>query len=330
MSLTRFTQPLMVDRRLGARPVVVEVGAEKLTVARTGDGVFAYPERCPHRGTPLVHARVAGGRLVCPYHGWSVDPRGQVRRAAAADQVECTVPVRKLELAFGSHWLVEPGSPVPVAAPAGHEFCGSLEFTLSAPYHVVLDNFNEGSHTPYVHRLLGPAPSRLGEVRFEWRNDADSVFTRYDAPQRMNPLFRLLSPLAPLNWHIEWRTYFGPTYMQYDSRWYEPKSGRVVTQNRVYYYLIPRGADRTALHAFIFVEAPKWARWCKPVVRWVSRLITANQVLEDQRFYPKIAGLPESFKGLRLEPTDHPVVTIRKRAQAEYLRTPSGGDGDAQ
>ena len=91
------------------------------------------------------------------------------------------------------------------------------------------------------------------------------------------------------------------------------------TENRVYYYIVPKGEGHTSLHAFIFVKAPWWAAWFSPAVRLASRLITANQVLEDERFYPKIADLPESFKGLRLEATDHPVVAIRKRAEAEYL-----------
>ncbi len=317
-NLLRFTQPLLTARRLGRRPVSVRVGDVAFTIARSDRGVFAYPERCPHRGTQLVHSNNQDGVLTCPYHGWSVDSDGQVRKPNQG-AVECQVPVHKLELAFDSYWLVKPEMPVPIVAPTDHRFCGSLQFELSAPYHVVLDNFNEGSHTPFIHRLLGPSPKDLHRVKFDWANEADHVRTEYDAPQKGNPLFWALSPLRQLHWGIEWKTYFGPTYMQYDSKWYEPKSGRVATRNRVYYYIIPHGPERTSLHAFIFVKAPWWAAWFGPAVRQVSRLVTSNQVLEDQRFYPKIADLPESFKGLRLEKTDHPVVAIRKRANAEYL-----------
>ncbi len=318
MSILRFTQPVLVARKLGRKPVAVKIGEHGLTIARASNGVFAYPERCPHRGTRLVHASNDDGRLVCPYHGWSVDSQGQARKPNQT-QPECQLTVHTLQLAFGSYWLVEPERPVPIVAPPEHTFCGSMQFDLSAPYHVVLDNFNEGSHTPFVHSLLGPHPKDLPRAHFEWKNEADHVLTHYDAPQRRNLMFFAMAPFRELHWSISWKTYFAPTYMQYDSKWYHPKTGRVLTENRVYYYIVPKGEGHTSLHAFIFVKAPWWAAWFSPAVRLASRLITANQVLEDERFYPKIADLPESFKGLRLEATDHPVVAIRKRAEAEYL-----------
>ncbi len=318
VNLTRFTQPLVTANRLSRKPVAVKIGEHAFTIARSSRGVFAYPERCPHRGTQLVHATNDDGRLVCPYHGWSVDCEGSARKPNQS-ATECQLPVHKLERHFDSYWLVNPDMPVPISAPAEHTFCGSLQFNLSAPYHVVLDNFNEGSHTPFIHRLLGPNSADLHRVTFDWQNQADHVHTTYDAPQKNNLLFFSLSPFRNLHWSIAWKTFFAPTYMQYDSRWYEPKSGRVLTSNRVYYYIIPSGGERTSLHAFIFVKAPTWAAWFTPGVKLVSRLIAANQVLEDERFYPKIADLPESFKELRLEKTDHPVVAIRKRANLEYL-----------
>lgn len=325
VSILSFTQPVLVESQLRRDPVAVKIGEHALTIARSSRGVFAYPERCPHRGTRLVHAHNDDGRLVCPYHGWSVSFDGQVRKPNQT-QSECHLQVHRLERAFGSYWLVDPTIPVPISAPPRHTFCGSMQFDLSAPYHVVLDNFNEGSHTPFVHSVLGPNPNDLHRIHFEWKNEADCVLTHYDGPQRHNLLFFAMAPFRELHWSITWKTFFAPTYMQYDSKWYHPKTGRVLTENRVYYYLVPKGLERTSLHAFIFVKAPAWLAWLTPAVKLVSRLITANQVLEDERFYPKIADLPHSFKGLRLEATDHPVVAIRRRANAEYL----GRSGDTK
>ena len=212
MNLLRFTQPVLAAHRLGRKPVATSIGEHGLTIARSSKGVFAYPERCPHRGTRLVHAANDDGRLVCPYHGWSVDSDGQVRKPNQS-AVECQVPVHKLELAFGAYWLVRPDQPVPICAPPEHAFCGALQFDLSAPYHVVLDNFNEGSHTPFVHSVLGPSPRDVHRAHFEWSNEPEYVLTKYDAPQRRNLLFFAMAPFQELHWSIAWKTYFAPTWI---------------------------------------------------------------------------------------------------------------------
>src|SRR5688572_21955439 len=38
------------------------------------------PDRCLHRGALLSGGKVENGCLVCPYHGWTYDSEGQVRR----------------------------------------------------------------------------------------------------------------------------------------------------------------------------------------------------------------------------------------------------------
>ena len=57
---------------------------EELIVGRADDGsVFAYADRCPHRGMPLRHGTFDGTRLRCCYHGWAFN---------AADGACCEVP----------------------------------------------------------------------------------------------------------------------------------------------------------------------------------------------------------------------------------------------
>lgn len=49
----------------------VEVGGMPYVYARTEQGSFVLPARCPHRGGPLHLATIEGtsGRAVCPWHG---------------------------------------------------------------------------------------------------------------------------------------------------------------------------------------------------------------------------------------------------------------------
>ena len=84
--------------------VGVQVGNHHVVVTLTDDGPFAYADRCPHRGAPMLAGgrivsslRADGGRLElgaprshvrCPWHKWdfelatgrcAVDPRLRLR-----------------------------------------------------------------------------------------------------------------------------------------------------------------------------------------------------------------------------------------------------------
>lgn len=59
---------------LGAR--VLDRGRRYAGIAlfRGGDGrIFALEDRCPHKGGPLSQGIVAGTRVTCPLHGWTIE-----------------------------------------------------------------------------------------------------------------------------------------------------------------------------------------------------------------------------------------------------------------
>jgi nitrite reductase (NADH) small subunit/3-phenylpropionate/trans-cinnamate dioxygenase ferredoxin subunit len=56
-------------------PVLVECEGKRVAVARAGDSVYACDDTCTHQGGPLSGGKVVGGRLVCPWHGWTFDVR---------------------------------------------------------------------------------------------------------------------------------------------------------------------------------------------------------------------------------------------------------------
>lgn len=59
---------------LGAR--VLDRGLRYAAIAlfRGGDGrIFALEDRCPHKGGPLSQGIVAGTRVTCPLHGWTIE-----------------------------------------------------------------------------------------------------------------------------------------------------------------------------------------------------------------------------------------------------------------
>ena len=64
-----------------------------LVLARLGDRVVAYADRCTHRGGPLHEGRLEDGCVVCPWHGGKFDLQdgsvvlGPPPRPAAAFEV---------------------------------------------------------------------------------------------------------------------------------------------------------------------------------------------------------------------------------------------------
>ena len=61
------------------------VGDETIAVFRPrAGGVYAVQHDCPHRGGPLVDGLVAGGKVVCPLHGYAFD-----LASGASGRAEC-------------------------------------------------------------------------------------------------------------------------------------------------------------------------------------------------------------------------------------------------
>ena len=73
-------------RRIESRPIkVAELGKGELAAVRVGDKpivfakvedkVFAFDDRCPHKGFPLHKGSLDGHTLTCAYHGGKFDIR---------------------------------------------------------------------------------------------------------------------------------------------------------------------------------------------------------------------------------------------------------------
>jgi nitrite reductase/ring-hydroxylating ferredoxin subunit len=52
---------------------VLDVDGEEIVVFRSGGGVYALANACPHEGNPLVEGELLGPTLECAYHGWRFD-----------------------------------------------------------------------------------------------------------------------------------------------------------------------------------------------------------------------------------------------------------------
>src|SRR5262249_36956721 len=77
-TMLRFWHPVMLSRDLPRdKATGVEVAGRSLALFRSGpERVGALGVVCPHRRMRLSLGTVHGGRLTCPYHGWTFDCDG--------------------------------------------------------------------------------------------------------------------------------------------------------------------------------------------------------------------------------------------------------------
>jgi phenylpropionate dioxygenase-like ring-hydroxylating dioxygenase large terminal subunit len=311
--------PLIAKSALTGQKTLVKAGETTYLVVRQGREYLAYPENCPHRGTPLSFSKVSEGSIQCPYHGWKIETSGKVIHPSEKD-FKCEVPVIKLEEHFDCLWMNQSQATLSLKSTPSFTFAGSLSTKLSAPFHVVLDNFNEGSHTAFVHQVMGSKENQVSDIQFQWEDKGDHVFIKYLGPQRPNIFYNGPFWKTYLNWDISWKTYPNPVHMIYHSKWVSQKTGKKWwMENLNVYYLIPCGEDKTWLHSFTFIEIPNYLKIFSPMIKLLSRALTKNQIIEDEEFYPAIKDLPFSFKGLRLDKFDHPLPAIRKKIDPSYF-----------
>lgn len=67
---------------------LVRVEDERIVVARTGEGLAAFSDRCTHRGGPLSDGVLICGTVQCPWHGSQFDVNtGKVKCGPATEDI---------------------------------------------------------------------------------------------------------------------------------------------------------------------------------------------------------------------------------------------------
>ena len=145
---------------------------ESFVVLRDGQGTLrALHNVCRHHAAPVAAGEGACERLVCPYHGWTYDLDGSLRRApglGAAEEFDVadfalpSIPVAT----FGPLVLLHLGpDPAPLeeawaplfealdpAELAGLAWVGRRTYELACDWKVFVENYLDGGyHVPLLH-----------------------------------------------------------------------------------------------------------------------------------------------------------------------------------
>jgi len=154
---------------------LARVAGESVVILRGRDGELrAFHNVCRHRGsTILVEPRGSLVRIQCPYHAWTYDLDGTLRRAKHTEALfdfdpreNGLVPVRLerwagfvfLDLAGEAPALRESLVDLPDVLSrfplAGLRRAKRIEYEVSANWKVIAENYSECYHCPGVHPQL--------------------------------------------------------------------------------------------------------------------------------------------------------------------------------
>ena len=175
--LRRFWYPVIPLDHLAGGPKPFTLLGEPIVLWLDGDGQpAAARDRCCHRSAQLSRGFVAGGRLVCGYHGWEYDRAGRVVRIPQAKdpdrKINFKIDAYRCAARYGYAWvaLEEPltGMPeIPEADDPAFRRIPQFYEVWNCSGLRLMENSFDASHQPFVHRdtfgdITKPQP-------FDWR-----------------------------------------------------------------------------------------------------------------------------------------------------------------
>ena len=196
----------------------IKAGVDPIFVIRDDKGeLTAFHNLCRHRGTELLEGDGnAGSMLVCPYHRWTYDLRGNLKGVPNLDQCFPDLALSAYALkpaAIGTFqnllfvnpnpiakfdswilpirdraWPHEPGvTPLQEFSP--------LHYVMKCDWKVFVENAIDGYHLAYLHQRTfgGPSPSdnvweRYGEHMVWFVTDENGV--RHSLPAKVRKEYR--------------------------------------------------------------------------------------------------------------------------------------------
>ncbi len=334
----RFFHPVLASSALRRGPVRVTVGGRHVALFRDAAGaVGALDDRCPHRFSPLSAGRVRpDGRLACAYHGWSFDKDGGGRSPSQPTLTRCDVRALRAVERHDTIFIAErhrvdeaplatPSGAAPetlpeLGVPPGHTFAGRMDLLFQAPLHVLLDNFGEDEHTPWVHTRLGWTERDVDTIHFEAHNHPDHTEVKYAARQRYSPLAHLVGLKRGDTFHNEWTTWFDPVRTLYTQRWTDPATGaRRPVGLHAAIFKVPETPRTTRLQVLLFAAFEGPFALARPILARLALGLVWSEMRDDQRFVPVVADTPLDLRGMRLGKFDKPLIHNRRLLRKIYL-----------
>jgi phenylpropionate dioxygenase-like ring-hydroxylating dioxygenase large terminal subunit len=167
LGLREYWYPAVeLSRISSSKPLYWRMLGEELVLFRSGDGVGALTDVCPHRGASLSQGKsLFKDTVSCPYHGATFDAGGECR-AFITEGYESRMPGQLRAKSYPTRvlrgwvfvWMGE-GEPAPIEEDVPPEFFADKNTVIMSDYTywdsswiIAIENQNDSHNQLFVHR----------------------------------------------------------------------------------------------------------------------------------------------------------------------------------
>lgn len=274
------------------RYITTKIHEQSIVITRSVDGMLhAFYNVCQHRGHQLVRGSGTARLLVCPYHAWSYDLDGQLRKAPNTNDLvdfdKCAFslkPVRVEEFCGFVFVNLDPDA-TPFAEQAGdlaaelRHYCPGIDdlvyahrhrYEVASNWKVLIDNFLECYHCRVAHRDFVDLVDMTS-----YKSEIHRIYSSHtsQAAQADNTAFKFEKGAVEFG-YAAWYVWPNLTI------WIYPGEANVSTLQ-----MLPDGPERTVEHL----------DWFLPSVEPSGQLLDAMRYM-DEILQPEDIALCESVQ----------------------------------
>ena len=264
--------------------VTIDIAGQPICIVRDNDAVLrAFYNVCKHRAHELLRGEGQTRRIMCPYHAWTYDLTGRLRRAPETDNLVdfnvsniCLDQVRVEEFCGFVYVNLDPNA-VPLAeasgdlgrelarwAPDVDQLTSShrLTYDIRSNWKNVIDNFLECYHCPVAHKDF----CTLVDMD-TYKVTTYGIYSSHmaEAGKAANSAYSVEN--ATVKDHAVWWLWPNTCLMRYPGR------GNFIVMN-----IIPAGADRTFETYDFFFETANPNEAEREAIKYIDEVLQVEDI----------------------------------------------------
>lgn len=264
--------------------VALEVAGQPVCVVRDREGVLrAFYNVCKHRAHELLQGEGTTSRIMCPYHAWTYDLTGQLKRAPHTENLADFDPARicldavQVEEFCGFVYVNLDADARPLAEESGDlqleighwapdvgtlTFAHRLTYDIRSNWKNVVDNFLECYHCPTAHKDF----CTLVDMD-TYKVTTHGIYSSHmaDAGTSDNTAYSVEN--ATVRTHAVWWLWPNTCLMRYPGR-----------GNMIVMHIIPVGPDRTLETYDFYFETADPTQAEQEAIRYIDEVLQAEDI----------------------------------------------------
>lgn len=318
MKVLDHWHPVLKSKELKDKPVEIEISGKKITLFRDENNLIkSVSSRCPHRGMNLSFGQVQNGNLVCPYHGWSFDGKGN-GKSPCNPKMKINTDCYDIKESHDYIWLTKSNSQAkfPEFDIPGYKHIAILRRRAEAPIEPVIDNFHEFEHFPKTHKNIGYQFKQIMESQLSIDFFPDNIKIQFYPLEELFPLVRKIFRLPDgSKYFMNINVSFSPIFSVYHQGWINPQTGEKnsVLVNVVFF--VPVNNHQTDIVMFLLTKESKLSL----IKNFFIKKSSATVIDDDLKILNNLSDKYMDIKEMKLSQHDKAIIEIRKRMNSIYF-----------